>query len=811
MQRFTDKTVRDFEIKHNETLRKIAPECTVLLKKNGDFPLEQPCRLALYGSGARQTIKGGTGSGDVNVRHFTTCEEGLEKAGFTIVSKDWMDRYDACRADNTVQFYRQIREEAEKKKIPVIAAALGKTPDEPEYDFPVDSDADVCVYVLARNSGEGSDRQIKKGDYLLTDDEIRDIHRCAGKYAKFLLVLNTGGPVDLSPVLDRVENILLLGQLGTVTGDVLADIILGRSYPSGKLTATWAKAEDCDVIQNYDLNDTCYKEGIFVGYRYYDTADHKPLFPFGYGISFTEFTREFSHADLKDNELSVAVKVTNTGRYPGKETVLLYYRAPEGTLSKPIKELGTCGKTRELQPGESEEITLTLPLENMASYSEEQSAWILEKGDYLIMADTMNICAVRLNETVAVLESTDLHINTGFEDRSVLLPAADTEGLKIFEADVQGLRGIGHFDRNRVSYPEKEQIDLCGFTDDELIHTCVGRYDENSSTSIIGNAGNAVAGAAAESPDFFSGKGFGKLILADGPAGLRLATSYILRDGAAFGNEFAAMESIVQFLDEPLRSAVQAKIDTIRKISESEKKYYQFTTAIPIGTALAQSFNPEVPEICGDIVGEEMGIYGINIWLAPALNIQRMPLCGRNFEYCSEDPVVSGLTAAAIVRGVQKHEKCSVTIKHFACNNQEYNRFGSNSVISERTMREIYLKGFELCIKQSAPKCIMSSYNLLNGVHTANHYDLLTTVLRKEWDFGGVVMTDWGTTSDRLNLGTYGASDAALCIKNGNDWIMPGSQPDCDRIAEALENKEISREDLETCAARILALCRELS
>ncbi|MBR2812553.1 MAG: glycoside hydrolase family 3 C-terminal domain-containing protein [Solobacterium sp.] len=811
MERFTDKTVRDFEIRHSETLRKIAPECTVLLRKNGDFPLDQPCRMALYGSGARQTIKDGTGSGDVNVRHFTACEEGFEKAGFTIVSKDWLDSYDAGKADNTVRFYGKIRKEAEEKKIPVFAAALGKTPDEPAYDFPIDAEADVCVYVLARNSGEGSDRQIKKGDYLLTDDEVRDIHRCARKYTMFLLVLNVGGPVDLSPVMDSVENILLLGQLGTVTGDVLADIILGRSFPSGKLTATWAKAEDCDVMQNYDLNDTCYKEGIYVGYRYYDTAGLRPLFPFGYGISYTEFDKEISHAELKDNELHVTVSIANTGRYPGKEAVLLYYRAPQGTLCKPLRELGTYGKTRELQPGEREEITLRLPLENMASYSEEQSAWILEKGDYCIMTDDMNVCAVRLNDSVEVLAAADLHINTGFEDRSVSLPAADTEGLKIFEADVQGLKGIGHYDRNRVPYPEKETIDLSGFTDDELIHACVGRYDENSSTSIIGNAGNAVAGAAAESPDFFREKGFGKLILADGPAGLRLATSYILKDGAAFGNEFAAMESIVQFLDEPLKSVVQAKIDTVRKISESEKKYYQFTTAIPIGTALAQAFNPEILEMCGDIVGEEMRVYGINIWLAPALNIQRMPLCGRNFEYCSEDPVVSGLTAAAVVRGVQKHENCSVTIKHFACNNQEYNRFGSNSVVSERTMREIYLKGFEICIKHSAPKCIMSSYNLVNGIHTANHYDLLTTVLRKEWGFGGVVMTDWGTTSDRMNLGTYGASDAALCIKNGNDWIMPGSQPDCDRIAEALEKKEISRTDLETCAERILALSRELA
>ncbi|MCR4952135.1 MAG: glycoside hydrolase family 3 C-terminal domain-containing protein [Solobacterium sp.] len=811
MQRFTDDSIKEFETRHNETLRRIAAECAVLLKKNGDFPLNGPCKVALYGNGARETIKGGTGSGDVNVRHFVTVEEGLEKAGFEITTKSWLDGYTACKAGETVRFYQKIKEEAEKDKKSVFAAALGKTPDEPEYDLPIDAEGDVCIYVLARNSGEGSDRQMKKGDFLLTDIETRDILRCAEMYEKFILVLNVGGPLDISSVLDQVDNVLLLGQLGTVTGDVLADIVTGKSNPSGRLTASWAKAEDYDVIENYDLDDTCYKEGIYVGYRNFDTADAEPVFPFGYGLSYSEFNTEIVTAELTDNILSVDVRISNIGHFSGKKAVILYYSAPKGKLNKPLRELGTYAKSSELRPQESKTVTLKLPLENMASYDEQKHSWVLEKGDYLISVDDLQACIIRLKGDVTVSEVNGLPVDTGFEDRKENGNRILADEIPVLMANESLLKGIGHFDRNRVSYPETEEIDLSSFTDDELIRTCIGRYDENSGTSIIGNAGNVVAGAAAESADLLNDKGYGKLVLADGPAGLRLATSYILNENGAFGNEFASIENIIPFLDEPLKSVLQTKVDTIKKISESAEKYYQFTTAIPIGTALAQSFNGEVAEICGDMIGEEMEIYGVNVWLAPALNIQRSPLCGRNFEYYSEDPVVSGLTAAAVVRGVQKHEKCSVTIKHFACNNQEYNRFGSNSILSERTLREIYLKGFEICIKQSAPKCIMSSYNLLNGTHTANHYDLLTTVLRDEWGFYGVVMTDWGTTDDNFNMGVHGPSDSALCIKAGNDWIMPGNHKNYARITEALTNGEITREDLEKCAGRILRLSKELS
>ena len=272
-----------------------------------------------------------------------------------------------------------------------------------------------------------------------------------------------------------------------------------------------------------------------------------------------------------------------------------------------------------------------------------------------------------------------------------------------------------------------------------------------------------------------------------------------------------AFNSILNILPPEIQQLIRMKLQQNEEKAKTNTVLYHYASAIPIGTALAQTWNPAVVEACGDLVGEEMELFGANAWLAPALNIQRSPLCGRNFEYYSEDPLISGKTAAAMTRGVQKHGKCAVTIKHFACNNQETNRFGSNSVVSQRALREIYLKGFEICVKEAAPKALMTSYNLLNGTHTANRGDLISTVLRKEWSFEGIVMTDWGTTNDKFNLGVYGSSSPALCIKAGNDLMMSGSKEDVEGILTGLKDGTITRTELEACAGRILALSKELS
>lgn len=805
--------IQGFETEHLDKLRALAPECMVLLKKNGDFPLDAPCKIALYGAGARETIKGGTGSGDVNVRHYVTLEEGLEKAGFTMTTKAWMEGYRAERDAQTKTFFDGIMAQAKAEGKPAFLVGMGKTPPEPRYELPLDGEGDVCVYVLARNSGEGADRPGNEGDLLLTEDETRDILLCAERYGKFMLVLNVGGPVDLSPVLDRVENVLLLSQLGSVTGDAFADVLLGKSYPSGKLTTTWARAGDYPTVGDFaQRDDTRYREGVFVGYRYFDAVGTAPLFPFGFGLGYTDFSVKAESFQVEAHIVTVTAVVTNIGGFAGRETVQLYYSAPQGKLVKPLWELGAYGKTGELRPGESERVTLTLPVEDMASWDTEHDAWLLEKGEYVFSIGAIPVGIVKLDRDVTTAKLSHSGGEADFEDWAPELERVVPAGLPVFTVSAAELENAGHFDRARIAGEALPVPDLSGFTDRELATVCVGRYsDADGGSSFIGNSAALLAGGAGETASVVREKGFGSIVMADGPAGLRLVTKYIETEAGQEGLDTGAFDSIIGFLPAELQQLIRMRQAQSAEKAKTPPVLYHYASAIPIGTALAQSWNPAVSEACGDIVGEEMELFGANVWLAPALNIHRSPLCGRNFEYYSEDPVISGKTAAAMTRGVQKHDKCAVTIKHFACNNQETNRFGSNSIVSQRVLREIYLKGFEICVKESAPRAVMTSYNLLNGIHTANRRGLLTDVLRGEWGFAGFVMTDWGTTGDKFNLGVHGASSPAQCVKAGNDMIMPGGKADVDGILAGLGSGEISRADLEACAGRVLAMSRRLS
>ena len=734
MRKITSSDIQEYEIMHLDKLRALAPECMVLLKRNGDFPLASPCKVALYGSGARDTVKGGTGSGDVNVRHYVTVEEGLENAGFTVTTKTWMDGYKAAKDAAARNFLDSIVAQAKAEGRPAILVGMGKMPSEPRYEFPLDGEGEVCIYVLARSSGEGSDRTPAEGDFRLTSDEVRDILRCTEKYEKFMLVLNTGGPVDLSPVLDEVENILVLGQLGSVTGDAFADVLLGKACPSGRLITTWAKAEDYPSIGDFAaMDDTRYREGIYVGYRYFDAAGIKPVFPFGFGLNFTEFCTAATGFSVEQNTVSVSVTVTNTGRFAGKETVQLYYSAPDGKLRKPLRELGAYGKTAELSPGESENLTLSLPTENMASWDSNHDCWLLEKGDYMICIGDEPIGIVSLDEDIVTAcgghsgGEADFEDWTGERVRSI---CQDLPHIGICAAE---LAFAGHYDRMRTAGEIYAKPDLSDFSDRELAMICVGRHEEGQAMSFIGNASSRLAGGAGETADLVSERGFGSLLMADGPAGLRVANRYLETANGQESLNDGPFDAYMPILPPELKQLIQMRKQQSEEKAKTQTVLYHYASAIPVGTALAQAWNPLVAEECGDIVGAEMEIFGVNVWLAPALNIHRNPLCGRNFEYYSEDPLISGRMAAAVTRGVQKHTNCAVTIKHFACNNQETNRFGSNSIVSQRAMREIYLKGFEICVKEAAPKALMSSYNLLNGIHTANRYDLLTDILRGEW------------------------------------------------------------------------------
>ena len=360
--------MQQYEKEHLALVLENAAECTVLLKSNGDFPLGAPQAIDAFGAGLRYTVKGGTGSGEVNSRFTYTIEEGLEKEGFRITSKSWLDTYDAIRTLERKAFAKAVKREAIASHENPFIYCMGREMPEPEYTIPLEKKSKVAIYVVSRNSGEGSDRRPVPGDVKLSNSEVRDILECNRKYEKFLLVLNVGGVLDLSPVME-VENILLLSQLGVDCGKVLADIMLGKQNPSGKLTTTWAAWEDYSSEGTFgDWNDTRYVEGIYVGYRYFDSIGKKPLFPFGYGLSYTSFTLEPMEVTASGDMITTSVKVKNVGNATGKEVVQVYISKPSGKLDQPYQELAAFAKTMALAPSEEEVLELQFKLSDMASY-----------------------------------------------------------------------------------------------------------------------------------------------------------------------------------------------------------------------------------------------------------------------------------------------------------------------------------------------------------------------------------------------------------------------------------------------------------
>lgn len=791
----------EYERAHAETVRALGAECTVLLKTDGAFPLDGPCPVALYGSGARNTIKGGTGSGEVNSRYSITVEAGLEEAGFTVTSKDWLDAYDQTRAAAQGAFYQALFAAAANDMSAGIAA-MGAVMPEPEYELPLNCTVDTAIYVLGRISGEGSDRNPVRGDVLLTETEVRDILELNRSSKNFILVLNTGGVVDLSPVME-VRNILVLSQLGTETGRILADLLLGKAFPSGKLTTTWAAWGEYPAMGDFgDINDTHYTEGVYVGYRYFNAVGKKPLFPFGYGIGYTTFSVVPGAVSADGDRITVQATVTNTGSRPGKETVQVYVQPPQGKLDKPMA-LAAFAKTETLNAGASETVSISFPLRDIASYDESISAWVLEPGRYAVLAGTSSAdlvpaAAVDLDAGVVTMQCRPCGGKPNFTDWTpdrIPAPAEDYPiQLNVSASSIPTETVV--YDTPRAIDPITDSL-----TDEELAYLCIGAFDPNAAgMSIIGNAGQTVAGSAGESYGKLADKGIPALVMADGPAGLRLSREYYKDADGAHSLGTTMPESILAMIPPEM----QPKAPEI-----TGPVYDQYCTAIPIGTAIAQSWNPALAEACGDLVGDEMERFGVHLWLAPALNIHRDIRCGRNFEYFSEDPLISGVFAAAITKGVQKHPGCGTTVKHYCCNNQENNRYFSNSQVSERALREIYLKGFGIAVRDSQPHALMTSYNLLNGEHISQRKDILEDILRDEFGFRGLVMTDW--VFPMPNEGCHPGPCAAKITAAGNDIAMPGTSMDLESIKAGLQDGTVTRERLQIDASRTIRIAKMLA
>lgn len=557
----------------------------------------------------------------------------------------------------------------------------------------------------------------------------------------------------------------------------------------------------------------------------------------------------------------VKVPVRNTGSRAGREVVQLYASAPYGRLPKERRRLIGFAKTGLLQPGEDETVEISVPTAAMTSYDEEQSAWILEQGWYTLwvgssLESSKQAGALKVTEEIVVEQ--DEPVCERRDELTELVPdqaeakadyerrAALYERLEALDGGVDGAAAAGAvaggMDRSAgsgavgngaasaaaddaIAAVASAAAGVDGVTDasyiqvetlspDAIFYTEV-IYDSNTLNADpdclkvardltdeqliglvrgaervviagqLGDAGQSVPGTAGETSHAAIEDGIAPIVLSDGPAGLRVLPTYSVKDGKV------VRESSLRNMDNGFFYTEPAP--------EADEVYHQYATAFPVGTVLAQTWDRDLVADVGNAVAEEMKEFGVTLWLAPGMNIHRNPLCGRNFEYYSEDPVLSGRMAATITNGVQGIEGCGTTIKHFAANNQEDNRMRVDEVISERALREIYFKGFEIAVKESHPMALMTSYNLINGVHSANNYDLCTKIARDEWGFDGVIMTDWTTTTS-----DGGKCTASGCIRSGNDLIMPGFDADSDNLRAELAAGTLKRAELEACASRII-------
>ena len=826
--------VQEYETENRALARRAGSEGIVLLRNAGGLlPLKKGSSVALYGAGAVATVKGGTGSGEVNSRETVSIWQGLKDAGFKVTTEAWLRGYQKEHEAAREAWRDEILQKSRGADFFAVCASTPfATPTGTILEAKEEGDdASAAVFVLSRVSGEGKDRSSLAGDFKLTKDELAFFYKVCSLYDHVVLALNTGGLVDLG-FLDateagNVDAILYVSQPGMEAGGAFADVLSGAVNPSAKLVDTWAlRYRDWPGALSFSrvgVTREVYSEGIYVGYRYFDTFGKNVRFCFGYGLSYTTFDIAqvgVAHYDLGTCSAAIGVKVRvkNTGSVAGRQVVQLYASCPQEKSNKEFRRLVAFGKTRLLEASETEEMELRFALYALASFDTERAAWSLETGEYVLMVgDSLSSsvpCAIIAVQQELVFSRVQ-NVCTPQCDieelspciraagkikarREELLQVCHSEGKPVIflhEGDVGKTRDVVYGQSaGRASFEARQFTDF--FAADSLIHLVVG--DESASQDNHSGGTQAVPGCAAQTSACAKERGLPFIVLADGPAGLRLAQHFrVDKDGnplpvlpeEAFEHSFFADRSGENTVATPREESCDSR--------------WQFHTAFPVGTQLAQSWDTDLIASVGKAVACEMVAAGVTLWLAPGMNIHRNPLCGRNFEYFSEDPLVSGLCAAAMTRGVQSVGGVGCTIKHFACNNREDDRMQSDSILSERALREIYLKGFEIAIKECPPMAVMTSYNLVNGTHTANSCDLCWKVARCEWGYSGVIMTDWTTTTQGDDC------TAAGCIRAGCDLVMPGDRRDIENLTHEFATGDLAFEDLQRSASHVVdAVCK---
>lgn len=771
--------VLDFEKYTAKVRQAVAEGQVLLLNQNHVLPLPKGSHVAVFGRMQLHYYKSGTGSGGmVNVNKVTGILEALEESEDVQVYEPLVDVYREWEKDHP--FDEGVgwgNEPWSQEEMELNEALVEEAAEKNEY----------AIVILARTAGEDKDNKMLEGAYCLTSIEEDMLQKVRKSFAKMIVLLNTGNIMDMS-FMDqyRPDAVMYVWQGGMIGGLGTVDVLTGKVCPSGRLSDTIAAQMSDYPADPYfgGLEQNLYVEDIYVGYRYFESAaKSKVLYPFGFGLSYTTFSMEADGFSYAENQVSFVMKVTNTGFVAGKEVVQVYAKAPLGKLGKPARVLIDFKKTKELMPGECETLTFAIPTSVFASYNEVSTAgmpvgWVLEAGEYTIYAggnvrDAYAVGSFTLDELQIVEECRNaLAPTTAFKRMKMTAANEHAEAACVYEIAMEEvpLRVVSPEEKRNAELPESYEI-----TGDRGIKLAdvkagkatldefVAQLTEEELASIVRGEGMGSPKVTAGTAAAFGGvtkslleKGIPCGCCDDGPSGMRL---------------------------------------------DSGMKAF----SLPNGTLLACTFNTQLNEELYAFTAVEMIKNRVDILLGPGMNIHRHPLNGRNFEYFSEDPLLTGKMAAAQVRGL-KSAGMTGSLKHFCGNNQETRRHTSNSIISERALREIYLRGFEIAVKEAKADAVMTTYGPVNGIWTSSNYDLVTDILRKQWGFEGVVMTDWWAYVCREG-DKPAKTDFATMVKAQNDLYMvcPDSEKNehGDNTVESLHDGSLTLGELQRCAKNI--------
>ena len=798
--------------------RQAVEASAVLLKNQGMLPLAPGKQVAFFGWAQWDPVLSGNGSGASHSGRNPSFVESCREAGLEAVPaladfyKQWVEQEKATKAP--AMELPQLKEAVNSGLMYELFGKYNPNPQEPAIPQELLEEAaaqtDTALWVLGRRSGgEECDRHLEN-DFTLSPEEEALLEALCAHFEKVAVVLNTNGLVDLSWVEPhpQVKALLFLGVPGDEGPAAMANLLTGKVNPSGKLSVTIAqKGEDYPAWKDFSWDKdhpeniltygdygleapasaqafdkrpvTVYREGIYLGYRYFDSFGVKPLYPFGFGLSYTTFSLRAAAVEKGDSGLRVRALVENTGSCPGKEVAQLYLSACGTQQEHPFQELKAFAKTQQLAPGEGETLTLDVPWRELASYVEEPGAWVIQAGTYLVRlgnssAATQVVGAIQVQEDIVVSQGKgSLAMDAQAREKVDWLtrqPApvpelpADCVVLSLAAGEVQA-RPV----------PAVPVVDCSALSDEELACLCVGfgpglpfpdLQETELPSTLAGEDGRPLTendhptGHNGYVSPAIPGKGIHSVFYKDGPAGIG-------------------------------------------------------QTGWPGEMLLACSFDRDVLRAMGDAIGRECEVGKVDVWLAPAINLHRHPLGGRNFEYYSEDPVLAGAMAAAVLQGLQENHNVLGCAKHFAANEQETYRRGSakvkndlpafdavDSILSQRALRELYLKPFQVAVEEGGLHCLMTSFNKMNGTFAGGSKDLCTHILREEWGFDGAVVTDWGDMDIVV--------DGADAVAAGNDVVMPGGPPVIQQILKGLEEGRLTRQEMEAAVGHLLSMVKRL-